>query len=78
MNYNISEPVTLIGEGEYNLDDLKEIRVTESYLGLDQDKRECQNKESFYNCTSRLFKKTFIEKCGCLPINLQTEKVQLR
>ena len=33
----IVEAVKLIGEGEYNLNALKEIKVTESYLGLDQD-----------------------------------------
>ena len=44
--YMCLEPIKLIGEGEYNLDTLKEIEVTESYLGLDQYVRECQEKES--------------------------------
>ena len=33
------------GEGEYNLNVLKEIQVTDSYLELDQNTRGCQNKE---------------------------------
>ena len=39
----ISEPVALIGEGEYNLNVLKEIQVTDSFMGLDQNIRKCQN-----------------------------------
>ena len=44
--------------------------VTESYLGLDQDTRKCQNKEPFYNCTTRHFISTIFEQCGCLPHNM--------
>ena len=67
----ISEPVIFIGEGEYNVNVLKEIKVSESYLGMDQGVTECQNEESFYNCTTRKFKDTLLEKCGCLPINIR-------
>ena len=67
----ILEPVIFIGEGEYNVNVLKEIKVSESYLGMDQDVTECQNEESFYNCTTRKFMDTLIEKCGCLPINIR-------
>ena len=35
----------MTGEGEYNLNVLKEIRVTESYLGLDKEFRGCQKEE---------------------------------
>ena len=49
---NVAEAVKLIGEGEYNLNALKEIRVTDSYLGLDQDDTQCQDKEPFDNCTT--------------------------
>ena len=33
----------LIGEGEYNLNALKQIKVTDDFLGMDQDVRQCQN-----------------------------------
>ena len=46
-----SEPVVLVGEGEYNLNVLTDIKVTESYLGLDQNIRKCQNQEPYDNCT---------------------------
>ena len=67
----ILEPIIFIGEGEYNVNVLKEIKVSESYLGMDQDVTECQNEESFYNCTTRKFMDTLIEKCGCLPITIR-------
>ena len=72
----IAELVKLIGEGEYNLDALKEIKVTDSYLGLDQDVRGCQNEESLNNCKTKHYLKTLLEECDCLPFNIrQSEKV---
>ena len=61
----------LIGEGDYNLDAMKEIMVTDSYLELDQDVTKCQNKESFFNCTTRQYVKTVLAECGCLPFNMR-------
>ena len=63
----------LIGEGEYNLNALKEIKVTDDFLGLDQDVRQCQNEEPLTNCTTRHHLKTILEKCGCLPFNIRNE-----
>ena len=63
------ETVKLIGEGEYNLNALKEIRVTSDFLGLDQDDRKCQNEEPLSNCTTRQYHHTMLKKCGCLPVN---------
>ena len=75
----IVEAVNLIGEGEYNLNVLKEIRVTESYLGLDQDFRQCQNEEPLNNCTTRKYFDTFLGECGCLPLNIRLfHKVTLK
>ena len=72
---NISEPVKLIGEGEYNMNVLTEIEVPESYLALDKDIRGCQNEEPFDNCTTRQFIDTFLDKCGCLPLNIRLNEV---
>ena len=75
-NTFFSEPVKLVGEGEYNLNVLKEIQVTESYLGLDQDIRNCQNEESLFKCGTREYIETFLAECRCLPFNIrQTDKV---
>ena len=67
----ISEEVKLIGEGEYNLNTLKEIKVSDSYLGLDQDERGCQDEEPLYNCSTRHYMDALIDHCGCLPFNIK-------
>ena len=59
------------GEGEYNLDVMKEIKVTESYLGLDKNVRECQDVEPFFNCTTRYYLDALLNQCGCLPLHLK-------
>ena len=65
-----TEPLKLYGEGEYNLDGIKNIVVTESYLGLNEDIRRCQNEEAFEVCTTKLYKSALIGKCHCLPFNI--------
>ena len=71
------EPVRLIGEGEYNLNVLKEIKVTESYLGLDENITGCHNEESFM-CTTKEYVDTTLKNCGCLPLNMRlSDKVEL-
>ena len=59
---------------EYNLNALTEIQVTDSYLGLDQDLRKCQNEEPFYNCTTRTYIDTIFEECGCFPFHMKVSK----
>ena len=74
LNLPTIEPLKLYGEGEYNLDGIKQIVVTESYLGLDEDTRGCQNEESFEVCTTKLYKEAIIENCNCLPYNINDNK----
>ena len=66
-----TEPVSLLGEGEYNINVLKEIRATDSYLELDQNVRKCQNDEPLFNCTTRKYIEAVLFKCKCLPSNLR-------
>ena len=44
--------------------------VTESYLGLDVKTRGCQNKEAYEVCTTKLYRDALIDKCNCLPFNI--------
>ena len=69
----ILEHVKLIGEGEYNLNVLKEITATESYLELGVGDRGCQNEEPLHNCTTQHYIETFLDQCGCLPFYLRNE-----
>ena len=67
----------LFGEGQYNLQSLKEIVVTDSFMGLARDARKCQNIETVDECTTRLYVENFRQQCGCLPLTLKmSEKVQ--
>ena len=64
----------MVGEGEYNLNILKEISVTHSFLDLDESIKDCQNFESYDNCTTRAYRKNAEQKCGCLPQALNSNK----
>ena len=64
-------PVKLIGEGEYNLDDLKEIKVTEDFLGLPEFVRGCKNGEPVENCETEQYIGTMIKECHCVPFYLR-------
>ena len=62
--------MTLSGEGEYNLNILKEIEVTDSFYELDNKIRKCQSYKdngTYDNCTSRYFMERMMLNCGCLP-----------
>ena len=67
---HFEEPIKLIGSGEYNLNVLKEIKVTESFFALDQEERQCQNKYSVHDCTTDHHFHTILNKCGCLPLKM--------
>ena len=65
-----------MGEGEYNLNDLKETTTTHFFDGLDQNIRNCQNEESINDCTTRYYMNDLLRECGCLPFQIrQDEKV---
>ena len=67
----------LFGEGQYNLKNIKEISVTEQFMGLDKETRKCQNIETYDNCKTRLYIEKLKQECGCLPLSLRfSEKVK--
>ena len=68
----------LIGEGVYNLNELKVIEVTDSFLSMDQEDRKCQSNEPILNCTTKNYMEELIKQCGCLPFNTRSsDKVVL-
>ena len=69
----VAEQVKLIGEGEYNLNALTSIEVTDSYLGLDENVIKCQKEEPLQNCTTRRYRDTLLGQCGCLPFDMNLE-----
>ena len=70
-HFDFTEPVKLIGEGEYNINVLTQIEVTESFLGLKEDSRKCHKEEVYTNCTTKKYHDTFLSECGCLPFNIR-------
>ena len=52
------------------MNNLKEIEVTDSYLGMDEKVRGCQNEETFV-CSTRQYVDTFLSSCGCLPLHMR-------
>ena len=67
----ISEPLKLrLKDKEYNLNVVKEIKVTKSFLGLDEKTKECQNEMQFEECTTSLYLEKIKNSCKCLPFNL--------
>ena len=72
--FDVSEPLDLMGEGEYNLIALKEIKITDSYLGINQNVRKCQNEEILHNCTTRHYLDDLLDICGCLPFSINLSK----
>ena len=71
FNFKILDPVGLFGEGQYNLNNIKEIDVTDSFMGLDKDTRKCQNIETYDTCKTRLYIERLRQECGCLPLSLR-------
>ena len=65
------EPLMLIGEGQYNLNALTESKATNSFLGLTEEDRKCQNVEPLFNCTTRQYMDTLMQECGCIPFNIR-------
>ena len=64
----------MIGEGNYNLNILEEIKVTDSYLGLDKTITGCQTKESYHSCITRNYIDKLMKTCNCLPLSMSINK----
>ena len=65
------EPVKLVGEGKYNLNAVKEIKVKESFIGLDESVRGCQTEEAIEDCKTRNYISTVLKQCECLPLSIR-------
>ena len=74
-----SAPIILYGTGSYAISDVKEVKVTEDFLGLQTNIRKCQNKERFEACTTNQFFNEALRLCKCVPyrlINFPSNKVR--
>ena len=68
---SLKAPIFLHGEGSYAMSAVKDIRVTEEFLGLDEDSKECRSGETFKECTTREYLHTVNTNCKCVPYGLK-------
>ena len=64
-------PVSLQGEGHYGLH-LKDISVTEDYVGLGQQETRCQTEELRVECTTRNHRHALLNTYNCAPANMRS------
>ena len=70
FSYNYLDPVTLHGEGEFDLNIVREMDVTDSFMGLPLEVKDCQNEEDLVDCTTRHHRENVLDNCGCLPLSI--------
>ena len=64
----------MFGEGEYNIV-LENVNVTESYLGLKEEVRNCrESAEDYQQCVTQNYVRRVKEKCQCLPLSMSLNK----
>ena len=71
ISFHNKEPLELHGEGIYNFDVVKELRITNDLLKLPLNIRACQNMEAIGNCPTRILKDKMLNVCGCLPFRIR-------
>ena len=65
-------PIVLQGEGHYALTDIKDIKVTEEFLGLGQEVTSCQTREFRADCVSRRYQEQVLASCHCAPLYIRS------
>ena len=45
--------------------------VTDSFLLIDKDVKECQDDETYEECVTKRYIIDLTKKCKCLPLNLR-------
>ena len=65
------DPLILHGEGSYNLNVVKDIKVTDSFMSLSQRAKQCQNKEAYLDFKTEEYLHALVDTCKCLPFGLK-------
>ena len=82
IDFCFSDPIPIIvfGEGNYALTDIKQIKVTEDFLSLGEQKTKCQDVEEYNHCLTRIYGQKILDICDCSPLSLKSffpEKVSI-
>ena len=70
-SFPILVPLHLVGFHEFNLNVMKEVKVTNDFLGLDKSIQGCEMEKSFDNCTTLKMIENIKKECKCLPFNIR-------
>ena len=69
-------PEKFYGNGTIRIKGVKQVKVTDDYLGLDLQTRGCQNDNTYEDCVTQLYLDLLKKECKCLPFNLQNYSKQ--
>ena len=67
MSVPLLEPLELNIGYNYNLNNIKEIEVTDSFLTLDENTRNCQNIDTIHDCKTRKYLNDVFRSYKCFP-----------
>ena len=65
----LSDPLKLPLESTYNLNSVKTVTVSEDFLTLDENIRQCQDMEQYDDCSTKHFVEQLLNACKCLLTN---------
>ena len=68
---SVSAPIELYGAGQYELNNVKEVVTTESFLGMDQETIGCSSEEITGSCHTRNYLERLTATCHCIPFTLK-------
>ena len=71
FNHFETDSLKLPLEKEYNLNVVKEVKVTEAFLGLGKEVIKCQNDETYDDCRTRRYFDAIKNVCQCLPFSVR-------
>ena len=65
----------LLGEGNFRLGDVKEVKITKDFASLDETTKGCQTETSFEDCVTKKSLETLVNICNCMPYNLKNYSI---
>ena len=73
--FYFSDPIPLVlsGGGHYGLTYIKDVRVSQEFVGLGEAVTQCQTKEAGADCLTRKHQETVLATCGCSPFSLRSQ-----
>ena len=60
------------GRGNYRLTAVREIKVTDDFMGLDLKTINCQNMTTLHDCQQAKYLTNLTKKCQCIPFYLRS------